>query len=134
MVLDFSFGLEELNMTRYWRLHIPAAVCALCALPLVFAQNVQVETDRNGTRLQTNTNQNQNLRSNATQQGGAAQATQGSAIRISELMGLQVRNHQAEDLGNIEDVVIDSKTGQVRYVAVSMGGFLGIGDSLFAVP
>lgn len=122
-------------MTRYWRLHIPAAVCALCTLPLVFAQNVQVETGQNGTRVQTNTNQNQNLRGNATtQQGVAAQANRGTALRVSELMGLQVRNHQDEDLGNIEDVVIDSKTGQVRYVAVSMGGFLGIGDSLFAVP
>jgi hypothetical protein len=37
-------------------------------------------------------------------------------------------------LGEIEDLAIDSQTGQIRYAVLSFGGFMGIGDKLFAVP
>ncbi|MGE0757597.1 MAG: PRC-barrel domain-containing protein [Pirellulaceae bacterium] len=57
-----------------------------------------------------------------------------SPQRASELMGMSVQNEAGQDLGEIEDLVIDVKSGQVRYVALSFGGFLGLGDKLFAVP
>lgn len=44
------------------------------------------------------------------------------------------KNDKYEEIGSIEDVVLDTKDGSVKYVAVSMGGFLGVGDKLFAVP
>jgi len=51
-----------------------------------------------------------------------------------KLQGMNVRNSQGEKLGTIEDVVINVETGKVSYAALSYGGFLGIGDKLFAVP
>lgn len=69
-----------------------------------------------------------NYRATATRQG------QGSVHRLSEIMGLDVVNRQNEDLGDIEDVVIDVQSGKIRYAAISVGGFLGIGDKLIAVP
>jgi sporulation protein YlmC with PRC-barrel domain len=56
------------------------------------------------------------------------------AHRASGLTGMDVRNAAGENLGNIQDLVIDMNTGEVRYAALSFGGFLGIGDKLFAVP
>jgi sporulation protein YlmC with PRC-barrel domain len=55
-------------------------------------------------------------------------------FRADKLNGMKVKNPEGEDLGTIEDLVIDMQSHQVRYAALSHGGFLGIGDKLFAVP
>lgn len=57
-----------------------------------------------------------------------------SAYRSSTITGMAVRNSSGENLGKIEDLVIDLNSGEVRYAALSFGGFLGVGDKLFAVP
>ena len=36
--------------------------------------------------------------------------------------------------GEIEDLMIDLNNGRVAYAALSLGGFLGMSDKLFAVP
>jgi sporulation protein YlmC with PRC-barrel domain len=55
-------------------------------------------------------------------------------LRASTLNGLDVRNTEGEELGSIHDLVIDVRNGKVAYAAMSVGGLLGIGDKLFAVP
>jgi len=55
------------------------------------------------------------------------------AHRASKIAGMTVKNRANEDLGKVEDLVIDER-GNVRYAAVSFGGFLGFNDKLFAVP
>lgn len=54
--------------------------------------------------------------------------------KVSDVIGADVRNQQDENLGDIKDLVIDTSNGSVRYAVVSFGGWLGIGDKLFAVP
>jgi sporulation protein YlmC with PRC-barrel domain len=61
-------------------------------------------------------------------------ATDGRDVRVTQLMGKDVRNSKNEDLGDINDLVIDLDTGRVQYVVLSFGGFLGMGDKLFAYP
>jgi sporulation protein YlmC with PRC-barrel domain len=56
------------------------------------------------------------------------------ALRANKVIGLAVRNSSGEKLGDIQDLVIDSATGKIRYAALEHGGFLGIGEKLFAVP
>jgi len=55
-------------------------------------------------------------------------------LSSSSLTGNEVRNAAGEDLGKIEDLMIDTETGEVSYAVLSFGGFMGIGDKLFAVP
>jgi sporulation protein YlmC with PRC-barrel domain len=55
-------------------------------------------------------------------------------IRASTLIGQNLINSQNQDVGSVHDVVLDGQTGRVRYVVVTYGGFLGIGNKLFAVP
>jgi sporulation protein YlmC with PRC-barrel domain len=50
-----------------------------------------------------------------------------------DIIGTKVRNAQDESIGSVSDLVID-KSGQVKVVIVSVGGFLGIGDKHVAVP
>lgn len=56
------------------------------------------------------------------------------AFRTSEILGLPVKNGDGDELGSVSDLAVDADTGAVRYVAMSFGGFLGIGNKLFAVP
>lgn len=61
--------------------------------------------------------------------------TEGTAVRVSQVRGLTVRNSQGKDLGEIKDLMLDmGQHGHVRYAAISFGGFLGLGDKLFAIP
>jgi sporulation protein YlmC with PRC-barrel domain len=50
------------------------------------------------------------------------------------LIGDEVVNTRDEDLGDIKEIMLDTRTGQVANAVLSMGGFLGIGEKLFAVP
>lgn len=55
--------------------------------------------------------------------------------RASEIIGMNVMTPNNEDtIGEVDDLVLDAQTGKIRYAAVSVGGFLGIGDKMVAVP
>ena len=50
------------------------------------------------------------------------------------LAGQNVVNPKGESLGNVKELMLDITTGHIAYVVISFGGFLGMGDKLFAVP
>lgn len=50
------------------------------------------------------------------------------------LIGNDVYNYQDENLGDIKEIMLDTRSGRVAYAVLSFGGFLGIGEKLFAVP
>ena len=56
------------------------------------------------------------------------------SLAATKLIGDPVVNRKGEDLGKIEDFVIDPRTGRVDFAVLSFGGFLGMNDKLFAVP
>jgi len=55
-------------------------------------------------------------------------------LTASDLIGLSVINTNDEDIGKITDFVVNLRSGEVRFVILSFGGFLGMGDKLFAIP
>ena len=55
-------------------------------------------------------------------------------LSATSITGNKVTNASGEDLGKVEDLMVDTATGNVDYAVVSFGGFLGMGDKLFAVP
>jgi hypothetical protein len=46
----------------------------------------------------------------------------------------RVTNPQSEDLGKIEELVVDLDSGRVVYAVLSFGGIWGLGEKLFAIP
>src|SRR5688500_11314524 len=50
------------------------------------------------------------------------------------LMGEDVYSTKDEDLGDIKEIMLDMNNGKIAYAVLSFGGFLGMGDKLFAVP
>lgn len=57
-----------------------------------------------------------------------------SLLSYSSLSGNDVVNQENEDLGDIKDCMLDMRTGRVCYAVLAFGGFLGMGEKLFAVP
>jgi sporulation protein YlmC with PRC-barrel domain len=55
-------------------------------------------------------------------------------IGAHTLIGDSVVNGAGEDLGDIKEIMLDMDTGQVAYAVLAFGGFLGLGEKLFAVP
>jgi uncharacterized protein YjbJ (UPF0337 family)/sporulation protein YlmC with PRC-barrel domain len=53
---------------------------------------------------------------------------------VGTLTGYRVINPAGDDLGQIEDIVIDMESGRITYAVLSFGGFLGFGDKFFAIP
>lgn len=50
------------------------------------------------------------------------------------LIGDDVCNHDDEQLGDIKEIMLDMRSGQIAYAVLSFGGVLGLGEKLFAVP
>ncbi|MGH7223274.1 MAG: PRC-barrel domain-containing protein [Gemmataceae bacterium] len=55
-------------------------------------------------------------------------------MSLKSLTGLAVQNPRGDKLGELTDVVIDAGGGRIVYVVLSVGGVLGMGEKLFAVP
>lgn len=55
-------------------------------------------------------------------------------MSAGSLIGDKVYNAQGEHLGKIEEIMLDTVDGKVGYAVLSFGGFLGVGDKLFAIP
>ncbi len=55
-------------------------------------------------------------------------------LSATSLMSDKVKNPEGDDLGTIKDLMIDLESGQIAYAVLSFGGFLGMGNKLFAIP
>ena len=53
--------------------------------------------------------------------------------RTSKMDGLKVYNEANENIGTINDLLMD-KSGAVKIAVIGVGGFLGMGEHLVAVP
>lgn len=104
------------------------AAMLLAATPAVAQQEADTDVDvRAGeTRVQVDAERERDRRAN--------RGTKAVAMRVDDLTDLEVRDMQNEEVGKIKDLVVDLESGEIRYAALSVGGVLGIGDDLFAVP
>lgn len=60
--------------------------------------------------------------------------TQVKMLTTSTLTNEPVRNRMGENIGKVEDYMLDLQRGCIEYAVLSFGGVLGIGEKLFAVP
>jgi sporulation protein YlmC with PRC-barrel domain len=54
--------------------------------------------------------------------------------KASTFMGMTVQNLQSEKLGTVKDLVFNPDSGKISYAVISVGGVLGVGDKLVAIP
>jgi sporulation protein YlmC with PRC-barrel domain len=55
-------------------------------------------------------------------------------ISSSKVEGTPVYRSNGENIGRIECVMIDKRTGRVAYAVLSFGGFLGLGEDHYPLP
>ncbi|MGY4827201.1 PRC-barrel domain-containing protein [Sphaerotilaceae bacterium SBD11-9] len=55
-------------------------------------------------------------------------------ISSNKVEGTPVYNPNGDKLGSIDDIVIDKRSGHVRYAALEFGGFLGMGTDRYPLP
>lgn len=57
-----------------------------------------------------------------------------SMISSEDVEGTEVYDAKGEHIGEIDHLMIDKVSGQVRYAVMSFGGFLGMGHSHYPLP
>ncbi|MGK2905185.1 MAG: PRC-barrel domain-containing protein [Desulfuromonadales bacterium] len=77
--------------------------------------------------------QSQAQQSKQGQQGQFQQQKQ-NLVLADKLNGAEVQNQQGENIGEIDRVLVDVRTGQVGFVTLVSGGILGVGDDKYIVP
>lgn len=55
-------------------------------------------------------------------------------LSAGSIIGTKVVDSEGQPLGSIKDLVIDLDDAQIAYAVLSFGGFMGLGDKLFAIP
>ena len=56
------------------------------------------------------------------------------ALQPDQLLGIDVRNAQDENLGFVDNVIIDPQIGKIAYLVIAWGGTQGIDEKHVAVP
>ncbi|MEN9675203.1 MAG: hypothetical protein RIS76_1099 [Verrucomicrobiota bacterium] len=102
----------------------PALVTALLALPLLAGAE----------KSDPSTGVHANIPSHVLNGDTTSSQQLGQVVRVSDVMGLEVKNLQDEKLGKVNDLAIDVASGRIVEVIVSTGGLLGVGSTLLAVP
>lgn len=55
-------------------------------------------------------------------------------MSATTLIGDAVQNAAGENIGDLKEIMLDVTSGQIAYGVLDFGGFLGMGNKLFAVP
>lgn len=55
-------------------------------------------------------------------------------VESNKLIGTRVKSPEGKDIGEIDRLMIDPKTGRVGYAVIGVGGVVGIGEKHVIVP
>lgn len=55
-------------------------------------------------------------------------------LSADSLVNTDVHNLEGENIGTVTNLMIDIDFGKIAYAVLSFGGFMGLGDKLFAIP
>jgi len=55
-------------------------------------------------------------------------------LETSKVPGTSVYGASRESIGEVDDLIVDTVSGKVRYAVLSFGGFLGLGKSSYVIP
>ena len=83
---------------------------------VAFAQNPSATTDKSAANTATTTT-----------------TSASGDWRASKMAGLKVYNDANENIGSINDLLMD-KSGNIKIAVIGVGGFLGMGEHLVAIP
>jgi sporulation protein YlmC with PRC-barrel domain len=68
------------------------------------------------------------------QKPSTSRASLGHVEKASKIIGASVKNNQDENIGKVDNLMVDLPAGRLVEVIVAAGGFLGLGDQLTPIP
>ena len=51
-----------------------------------------------------------------------------------DIIGTRIKSAEGKDLGEVDQLLIDTRTGKVSHVVIGLGGFAGVGEKKVVVP
>ena len=105
-------------MAAKWRFCAPATALMLCLAATAWAEDTQSAAGGKGDSAAT---------------AGLDEATLARSARATKLIGSHVYAGDSE-VGKIADLLIDREHAAVTAAVLSVGGVLGVGDKLVAIP
>lgn len=93
--------------------------------------NARNQRDQN-TQPRSETNQRDNRAQASMQNRGHIASVPANGFHASKLIGMDVHTNDNEDIGSVDDLIID-ENGKVVAIVVSVGGFLGMGQKDVAI-
>jgi sporulation protein YlmC with PRC-barrel domain len=111
---------------------IAAVALPLIAIAPALAQNTSVTTNTTPNAMANPNETATNPVANVPSQGPNFISVPDTAMLTSNIVGLDIYNAQNNDIGKIQDVVVDSGNTIKGYI-LSVGGFLGMGTHYVAV-
>ncbi len=113
-----------------------ALACTLCLAfgPATLAQQGGAAVDRQQPAPQRDAKAQVDGKERSDHRASAAGLHEASTLIGKSVYDSTVRGEEAESVGTLNDIVIDARTGEIRYGVLSFGGIAGFGDKLFAVP
>ena len=75
-----------------------------------------------------------NMNTTDTGLGTSTGTSASDVISSDRVEGTAVYNNAGDKLGSIDDLMIDKRSGQVRYAVLEFGGFLGMGSDRYPLP
>jgi sporulation protein YlmC with PRC-barrel domain len=57
-----------------------------------------------------------------------------TALETSKLIGTKVKNEAGKDIGEIDQLIVDSHDGKITHVVLGKGGVLGVGEQKLVLP
>ena len=106
----------------------------LTSLVPLYAAEAEIEADVDLPKVETRTEIKRDTDVDITAETDARREKVRRTDKASGLLGMEVRNNENEKLGEVKDLVMDMSSGKVSYAVLSVGGFLGIGEKLIALP
>src|SRR4051812_35673855 len=94
----------------------------ICAASLALPALAQQSSSSSASQSDTSTSQT------------ASDTASGEYVRLSQLIGSTAKAKDGQNLGQIEDVVVDAKAQHLKFAVLGKGGFLGIGEKMVPVP
>jgi len=53
---------------------------------------------------------------------------------VRHVLGMRIRNEQRREIGEIDNLLIDTQSGRISHVVIAVGGFMGMGEKKVVVP
>ena len=109
------------------------AIFAALGTASVYAAEVEVKASADAPKVEAQVKGEADARANYKQEVRVESPVR-PINKAEKLMGMEVRNRENERLGEVKDLVLDLQSGKIAYATIAVGGFLGLGEKLIAVP